>query len=135
MSHHQNADQNLDIEIANRSFENVSQLIHLRKTVAYQILIQEEIMRTLNSGNACYLSAHNFLSSHLRTKKGIPISIHKTIIFHVVLYSCETWPLTFRKEHRMRVFENRVLRKLFRPNGDEVMQGWRKLHNKELHDL
>jgi hypothetical protein len=53
----------------------------------------------------------------------------------VVLYGCETWSLTLREEQRLRVFENRVLRRTFEPKGDEVTGEWRKLHNKELHDL
>jgi hypothetical protein len=53
----------------------------------------------------------------------------------VVLYWCETWFLTLREEHRLRVFENRVLRRIFGPKRDEMMGEWRKLHNKELHDL
>jgi hypothetical protein len=46
-----------------------------------------------------------------------------------------TWSLTLREEHRLRVFENRVLRRIFGPKRDEVMEGWRKLHNEELHNL
>jgi hypothetical protein len=53
----------------------------------------------------------------------------------VVLYGCETWSLTLREEHRLRVFQNRVLRRIFGPKRDEVTGGWRKLHNEELHDL
>jgi hypothetical protein len=53
----------------------------------------------------------------------------------VVLYGCETWSLTLREEHRLRVFENRVLRKMFGPNRDETVGGWRKLHNEELQNL
>jgi hypothetical protein len=53
----------------------------------------------------------------------------------VVLYGCETWPLTLREEHRLRAFENRVLRRIFGPKRDEVTGGWRKLHNEELHNL
>jgi hypothetical protein len=53
----------------------------------------------------------------------------------VVLYGCETWSLTLRKEHRLRVFENRVLRRTFGPKRDEVTGEWRKLHNEELRDL
>jgi hypothetical protein len=52
-----------------------------------------------------------------------------------VLYGCETWSLTLRGEHRLRVFEKRVLRRIFEPKGDEVTGGWRKLHNDELHNL
>jgi hypothetical protein len=53
----------------------------------------------------------------------------------VDLYGCETWPLTLREEQRLRVFENRVLRRIFGPKRDEVTGGWRKLHNEELRDL
>jgi hypothetical protein len=53
----------------------------------------------------------------------------------VVLYGCETWSLTVREEHKLREFENRVLRRIFGPKRDEVMGGWRKLHNEELHVL
>jgi hypothetical protein len=53
----------------------------------------------------------------------------------VVLYGCETWSLTLREEHRLRVFENRVLRRIFGPKRFEVMGDWRKLHNEELHNL
>jgi hypothetical protein len=51
------------------------------------------------------------------------------------MYGCETWSLTLREEHRLRVFENRVLRKIFGPKRDEVTEEWRKLHNEELRDL
>jgi hypothetical protein len=53
----------------------------------------------------------------------------------VVLYECETLSLTLRGEHRLRVFENRLLRRIFGPKRDEVTGGWRKLHNQELHGL
>jgi hypothetical protein len=53
----------------------------------------------------------------------------------VVLYGCETWSLTLREEHRLRVFEDRVLRRIFGPKRDEVTGEWRELHNKELRDL
>jgi hypothetical protein len=52
-----------------------------------------------------------------------------------VLYGCETWFLALREEHRLRVFENRVLRRIFGPKGDEVTGDWSKLHNEELHNL
>jgi hypothetical protein len=56
-------------------------------------------------------------------------------ILPVVLYGCETWSQTLREEHRLRVFENRVLRRIFGPKRDEVTEEWRKLHNEGLHDL
>jgi hypothetical protein len=67
--------------------------------------------------------------------KNIKIRIYKTIILPVVLYECETWSPTLREEHRLRVFENRVLRRIFGSKRDEVTEGWRKLHNEELHNL
>jgi hypothetical protein len=65
----------------------------------------------------------------------VKIRICKTTILPVVLYDCETWSLTLREEHRLRVFENRALRGIFGPKRDEVTGEWRKLHNKELSDL
>jgi hypothetical protein len=53
----------------------------------------------------------------------------------VVLYGCESWSLTLREKHRLRVFENRVLKNIFEPKRDEGTGEWRKLHNEELHDL
>jgi hypothetical protein len=60
-----------------------------------------------------------------------------TIILPLVLrvYGCETWSLTVREEHKLRVFENRVLRTIFGPKRNGVTGGWRKLHNEELHEL
>jgi hypothetical protein len=65
----------------------------------------------------------------------LKVKIYKTIILPVVLYGCETWSLTLREEHRLRVFENRVLRRIFGPMRDEITGEWRKLHNGELHNL
>jgi hypothetical protein len=100
----------------------------------HQNLIQEEIKRRVNSGNACYHSVQNLLSSHLLSK-AVKDRTYKTIILHVVLYGCETWSLTLREEHKQRVFENRVLKRIFGPKRDGVTGGWRKLHTEELHDL
>jgi hypothetical protein len=75
-----------------------------------------------------------FLSSRLLSKN-IKIRIYRTIILPVLLYGCETCSLTLREEHRFRAFENRVLRRIFGPQGDEVTGGWRKVHNEELHNL
>ena len=63
------------------------------------------------------------------------INIYRNIILPVVLYGCETWSLTMREERRLRVFENRVLRRIFEPKRDEVRLEWRKLHNEELNDV
>jgi hypothetical protein len=61
----------------------------------------------------------------------VKVKIYKTIIPPVFLYGCETWSLTLRKEHNLRVFENTVLRRIFGPKRDEVTGEWRKLHNEE----
>jgi hypothetical protein len=67
--------------------------------------------------------------------KNLKIRIYKTVTLSVVLYVCETWSLTLREEHRLGVFENRMLRRLFGPKREEVTGEWRKLHNEEFHDL
>jgi len=82
----------------------------------------------------CYHSVQNLLSPRLPSKN-LKIKIYRTIILPMVLYGCETWLLTFREEHRLRVFENRVLGKVFGPKRDQVTGEWRKLHNEELNDL
>jgi len=74
------------------------------------------------------------LSSRLLSKN-LKIKIYRIIILPVVLYGCETWSLILREERRLRVFENRVLRRVFGPKRDEVTGQWRKLHNEELKDL
>jgi hypothetical protein len=71
----------------------------------------------------------------LSASKNVNITIYKTIIFPLVLYRCETWPLTLREEYRLMVFENRVLGRIFGSKRDEVMGIWRKLHNEEFHNL
>jgi hypothetical protein len=87
----------------------------LGTAVTNQNLIQEEIKSKLNSGNW----VQNLLSSRLLSKN-VKIRIYKTIILPVVLYGCDTWSLTLREEQRLRVFENRVLRRIFGPKRDEV---------------
>ena len=64
--------------------------------------------------------------------KNIRIEIYRPVILPVVLYGCETWSLTLREEHRLRVFENRVLSRIFGPKRDKEAGKWRKLHNEEL---
>ena len=74
------------------------------------------------------------MSSSLLSKK-LKIKIYRTIILPAVLYGCENWSLTLREERRLRVFENRVLRRVFGRKRDEVTGKWRKVHNEELRDL
>jgi hypothetical protein len=96
--------------------------------------MHKEIKRRINLRNACCHSVQSLLSSCLLSSK-LKVKIYKTIILPIVLYGCETWSLTLTEEHRLRVFENRVLRGIFGPKRDEVTGEWRKLHNGELHNL
>jgi hypothetical protein len=65
----------------------------------------------------------------------VQLKIYRPVILPVALFGCETWSLTLREEHKLRVFENMVLRRIFGPEKDEVTGEWRKLHNEELNDL
>jgi hypothetical protein len=132
ISHHLNSGQNQTIRIANESFEKVTKFKYLGTTLTNQNDIHDDIKSRLNSGNAYYYLVQNLLSSHL-TSKNLKIKIYKTVILVFVLYGCETWSLTLGEEHRLRVFENRVL-KIFGPKREEG-GSWRKLHNDELHGL
>ena len=134
MSRDQNAGQNHSVRIDNFTFERVEGFKYLGTTLTNQNSIAEEIKSRLMSGNACYHSVQNLLSSRLLSKN-VKIKIYRTIILPVVLYGCETWSLTLREERKLRVFENMVLRRIFGPRRDEVTVEWRRLHNEELNDL
>ena len=95
--------------------------------------VKEENKSTLKCMNACYHSVPNILSSSLLSKN-LKIKIQRTLRFPVVLYGRETWSLTLREEHKLRVFENRVLRRIFGHKRNEVTGELRKLHNQELND-
>jgi hypothetical protein len=118
----------------NSTFERVEEFKYLGTTLTHQNSIAKEIRSRLRTGNACYHSVQNFLSSRLLSKH-LKIKIYRNIILHVVLYGCETWSLTLREERKLRVFENKVLRRIFGPRRDEVTGDWRRLHNEELNDL
>jgi len=128
MSRDQNA------RIHNSTFERVEGFQCLGITLTIQSSIAEEIKSRLRSGNACYHSVQNLLSSRLLSKN-LKIKIQRTIILPVVLYGCEAWSLTLREERKLSVFENMVLRRIFGPRRDEVTGEWRRLRNEELNDL
>ena len=97
--------------------------------------VREEIKSGVTSRTACCHEVQkNILYSSL-ISTNLKIKKYKTIILPVVLYGCETWSLTLREERRLRMFENRVLRRIFGTKRDEVTGQWRKLHNEELYDL
>jgi hypothetical protein len=117
MSRCQKAGQKKQHKIANRSFEGVAKLKYLGTTLTDQNCINEEIKSRINSGNACYHSVQSLLSSRLLSRN-VKVKIHKTRILPVILYGCETWSLALREEHRLRVFDSRVLRRIFGPKRD-----------------
>jgi hypothetical protein len=126
--------QRQSLKIGNRSFESVAKFKYLATTLTDQDCIHEEIKSRLNSENACYHSVQSLLSSRLLSRKS-KVKIYKTIILPVVLYGCETWSLTLREDHRLRVFEKRVLRRKFGPKKHEMTGEWRTLHSEEPHNL
>ena len=127
------AGENHNVKVINKSSESEEQIKDLGTTLTNQKCIHEAITSRVNPRNACYHSVKNLLSSILLSEN-ITIKIYITIIFHV-LCDCKTWSLTFREERTLRVFENRVLRRINEPKRDEVIAEWRSLQNEGLHDL
>jgi len=134
MSQNKNAGRSHRTQTDNSFFERVKEYKYLGTNLTHQHSTQEEIKSRLKSGNACYLSVKSLLSSSLLSKS-LKIKIFRTMVLPVVLYGCETWSLTFREENGLRVFETRVLRRIFGPKRDKVTREWRKLHNEEINDL
>jgi hypothetical protein len=88
-----------------------------------------------NTANKDLLFKNKDSSKNYLLSKNVKIKIYRTIILPVVSYGCESWSLTLREECRLRVFENKVLRRIFGPERDEVAGEWRRLHNMELYSL
>ena len=112
MSRDQNARRNHSVTVDNSTFERVEEFKYLGTTLINPNSIAEEIKSRLRSGNACYHSVQNLLSSRLLSLK---IKIYRAIILPVVLYGCETWSLKLREERKLRVSEKMVLRRIFGP--------------------
>jgi len=121
------------MKIDNSSFERVEHFKYLGTTLTYKNSIQEEIKSRLKSGIACYHSVQKLLSPSLLIKN-IKIKINRNIVLPVVLYGCETWSVTLL-EHRLWVFENGVLRRIFGLKNHVVTAELRRLQNKQLYDL
>jgi len=114
MSPDQNAGRSHNIKTDNRAVERVEEFKYLEIFITNQNSIQQETKSRLKSGNSCYHSVQNLSSSSLLSKN-LKIKTYRTIILYVVLYGCETWSLTLWEERRLRVFENRVLRRICGP--------------------
>jgi hypothetical protein len=133
VSRYQNAGRSHSIKTDNKSFGKVKKFKYLETIPTNKNSIQEASKGRLKSGNACYHSVQNILYSSLLSKN-IKIKIYRTIILSV-FQGWETWFLTLREEHRLRVFEDRVLRRIFVFKRDGVTREWRSLGNEELNDL
>jgi len=134
MSRRQDARRSHGIKTDTSSFLRVEEFKYLGTAITHQNSIQEEIKNRLKSGNACFCAVQNLLSFSLLSKN-IKIKIYTTILLPVVLYGCDTWSLTLWEERRLRVFGNRVLRRIFGAKRDEVTGEWRKLHIEKLNDF
>jgi len=130
----QNARRTHSITIYDFSFERVEEFTFLGTTLTNQKSIQEENRSTLQYGNvSCYL-VRNLLSSILLPNT-IKIKIQRPVILSIFLYGCENWSLTLKEEHMLRVFQSKVLSRIFGPKRDEVTGKWREIYNEELNDL
>jgi hypothetical protein len=129
MSRNQNAGQNHNIKTDSKPFERVEQFKYLVTTITNRKSNHEEIKSRLKSGNACYHVVKNLLSSMLLSKNA-KIRVYRTVVLPVFFMGVKLC-----LSHCGRVFENRVLMRMFGPNRDEATGEWRRLHNKELNLL
>jgi len=112
----------------------VEQFRYLGATLTNQNSIHEEIKNRSKSGNACYHSLQNTLSSSFLSTN-INTKIYRSLILPLVLYGLQAWSLTLREEHRLRLFDNMVLKTIFRLKRDEVTGEWRRIHKGKVYNL
>jgi len=123
MSQNQHAVQNHNVCVANKSFERVEHFSYLGTSLTNQNSFHEGIKCGEQTGNTCHYLVQNLLFSSLLSKN-IKVQIYGTIILPFVLYGCDTCSPTVSKEHRLRVFRNRVLRKVSGPTRGKVTGEW-----------
>jgi hypothetical protein len=134
MSRNQNAGHNQNIKTDDKSFGSVEEFKYLGATLTNRNSIHEEIKSRLMSGNVCYHSLQNVLCSRSLSKNA-KTRVYGTIILLVVLYGCKNWSLKLKEKQRVKVFENRVLRRIFGPKRDEATRKWSRLHKEEFNDF
>ena len=123
-SRDQNAGRIHSVRMDNSTFERVEEFIYLGTTLTSQILLRNKLRADWVREMLAIIPLFSRLLS-----KNVKIKIYGTIILSVVLYGCETWSLTLREERKLKVFENKVLRRISGPRRDEVTGDWRRLHN------
>jgi hypothetical protein len=133
ISRDQNAGRGHNTKKVNKSFGRGGTK-YLEKNIKNENSIQEEIKSRLKSGNTCYHSVQNLLSSSLLPRNS-KTKIYRTIILPLVLYGCGTWSVNLREVYSLSVFENRLLRKTVVHKRDRATGEWRKLHNEETKHL
>ena len=132
ISWHQCAEQNHNIMTGNKTLEKVEWFIYFGANVTNPNSIDEEIKSRLNVGNACYHLLQNLLSFSLLSKN-MKIKTYRTLTLPVLLYGWKAWSLTMGEKHRLTVFENRVLKKIFGTKRDEVTGKSGRLQNEKLN--
>ena len=135
MSCEENAGQNHIKKMGNKFTERVEELKYLETAPTNQNCNHEGTKCRLNCGSVCYCSVQNLLSACLLSKN-IKTEICRTIVLPVVVYRCETLSFTLKAEHRVRMFKKTgVLRKIFGPKRDTIIEDWSKLKSEEFYDI
>jgi hypothetical protein len=107
----------------------------VKQETSVQQVARQKMKRTQSSETSVHIrSSQRYIPGDGNIHTYFCIVVYRTVILPVVEYGCETWSVILREEEKLRVFENRALRRIFGPKRDEVKGGWRKQHNEELHD-